>query len=84
MLILYELIYRIKFQSTSLQVFFGRYKGVDSKVYIERQKPRIVNTKLKEKNNFGGLIRLTSRFTIKLHVSGHVVLVEEDIWVIVV
>ena len=47
---------------------------------MERKKPRIVNTKLKEKNNFGGLIPLTPRFTIKLlHISGHAVLVEEDI-----
>ena len=40
--------------SENLSKLYYGYQQTDSKVYMERQRPRIPNTVVKEKNNVGG------------------------------
>ena len=73
----------LQIQVISVKIPASYFVSIDKLIlkFIWRGKRlRIANSVLKEKNNFGGLIPLTPRFTIKLlHISGHAVLVEEDI-----
>ena len=55
-----KLIYRSSCKSSKISsdLFYGYWKA-DSRIYIERQRPRIANSILKEKNQVGKLMSST-------------------------